>query len=94
LNKLNFYNHITLGEALTETWRHKREIGGVTSARLDNQFREALAAGAHGGKLCGAGGGGCWFFIVSPVDRPRVKKALGLAEIPFSIGGSIQEFAL
>lgn len=92
--KLNYFNHITLGEALTETWKRKREISGVTSARLDNQFTAALEAGVTGGKLCGAGGGGCWFFIVPPIDRPGVIEALGLPEIPFKIGPALQEYDL
>jgi len=92
--KLDYFNHITLAEALTVTWRHKRQINGVTSAKLDNQFRATLQAGAHGGKLCGAGRGGYWFFIVSPGDRQRVKEAVGLTEIPFGIGEKAEGFNL
>ena len=92
--KLDCFNHLTLAEALTVTWRHKRQISGVTSARLDNQFWAALQAGAHGGKLCGAGGGGCWFLIVSSGDRQKVREATGLTEIPFGIGGNMEVFHL
>jgi D-glycero-alpha-D-manno-heptose-7-phosphate kinase len=93
-DKLGYFNHITLAEALTATWRHKRQISGVTSARLDDQFRAALKAGAHGGKLCGAGGGGCWFLIVSPGDRQKVKEATELTEIPFKVGKRIEQYCL
>ena len=93
-DNLDCFNHLTLAEALTVTWRHKRQISGVTSARLNNQFQAALQAGAHGGKLCGAGGGGCWFLIVSPGDRQKVREATGLTEIPFGIGGKMEVFHL
>ena len=74
-----------LGELLTETWLLKRRIPGVSTPELDWQFTKAIEAGARGGKLCGAGNGGCWFFIVSPDERNRVKDALNLIEIPFCI---------
>lgn len=91
---LGCLNHVTLAKALTATWQYKREINGVTSTKLDNQFHTALEAGAYGGKLCGAGGGGCWFLIVSPENRRRVKETTGLVEIPFGIGGKIEEYCL
>jgi D-glycero-alpha-D-manno-heptose-7-phosphate kinase len=74
-----------LGSVLDETWQLKRSIGGVSDVELDRQYTVAMENGAYGGKLCGAGGGGCWFFIVNPRDRERVKEALGLQEIPFRI---------
>jgi D-glycero-alpha-D-manno-heptose-7-phosphate kinase len=76
-----------LGMALNETWEMKRSIPGVTSPTLDHQYAIAMSNGAFGGKLCGAGAGGCWFFLVpsSSVARARIKQALGLREIPFQI---------
>ena len=74
-----------LGELLNETWLLKRRIPGVSTTELDWQHAEALKAGAWGGKLCGAGNGGCWFFIVSPDERDRIKDTLNLTEIPFCI---------
>ena len=76
-----------LGAALSETWRMKRSIPGVTYPKLNEQFALAIAKGALGGKLCGAGAGGCWFFLVPPNSRTRanVVQALGLREIPFRI---------
>jgi D-glycero-alpha-D-manno-heptose-7-phosphate kinase len=76
-----------LGAALNETWELKRSISGVTDPTLDEQYALAIANGALGGKLCGAGAGGCWFFLVPPSSRARarVRQALGLREIPFKI---------
>ncbi len=76
-----------LGAALNETWDLKRSISGVTDPVLNRQYAVAIANGALGGKLCGAGAGGCWFFLVPPSSRARakVREALGLREIPFQI---------
>lgn len=74
-----------LGSVLDETWQLKRSIPGVVDKELDRQYTLAVEMGAYGGKICGAGGGGVWFFIVSPGDRDRVKEALGLQEIPFRV---------
>jgi D-glycero-alpha-D-manno-heptose-7-phosphate kinase len=67
------------------TWSLKRTIGGVKNAELDTQHDIAIDAGAMGGKLLGAGGGGCWFFLVKPESRRDVTEATGLVEIPFRI---------
>lgn len=84
-----------LGMALDATWQEKRTISGVTNVALDTQYLSALAAGAIGGKLCGAGGGGCWFFVVPPSERHDVKEVLGLTEIPFRISKTgIKEWRL
>ena len=76
-----------LAAYLNEGWQIKRRISGVTSPSLNRQYAVAMANGALGGKLCGAGAGGCWFFLVPPssVTRAKVKQALGLREIPFKI---------
>ena len=84
-----------LGEALDATWQEKQAIAGVSNTVLNTQYLTALVAGAIGGKLLGAGGGGCWFFIVPPSMRGDVKSALGLAEIPFRISKSgVKEWRL
>lgn len=74
-----------LAEYLDKTWELKRTIGGVTDALLDVQHRKAKLAGALGGKLCGAGAGGCWFFLVDGSKRKAVIDTLGLSEIPIKI---------
>jgi len=76
-----------LGKYLGQTWHMKRAIPGVTSPNLNRQYAVAMLNGALGGKLCGAGAGGCWFFLVPPISttRARVRAALNLPEIPFKI---------
>jgi len=75
----------SLGRALCETWKIKSSIPGVGSWKLFQHYGIAKDAGALGGKLCGAGGGGCWFFLVPPSERQAVIDATGLREIPFQV---------
>jgi len=67
-----------VGRILDENWRLKREYAdGVTNSDLDSMYRSALAAGAYGGKISGAGGGG-FFLICCPPERIEdIWKALG-----------------
>jgi D-glycero-alpha-D-manno-heptose-7-phosphate kinase len=74
-----------LGDYLNLTWELKRSISGVSDPVLNRQYALAMLNGALGGKLCGAGAGGCWFFLVPPEKRERVVQALGLREVPFQI---------
>jgi D-glycero-alpha-D-manno-heptose-7-phosphate kinase len=75
------------GELLHEHWRHKRQLAGsMTDATLDEHYARARAAGAIGGKLIGAGGGGFFMFYVRPAERRRVFEALqarGLRQLRF-----------
>jgi D-glycero-alpha-D-manno-heptose-7-phosphate kinase len=75
----------SLGDALEETWQIKQCIPGVCTAVMCEQYEAAKDAGALGGKILGAGGGGCWFFLVPPSKREAVKEVLGLREIPFQV---------
>jgi D-glycero-alpha-D-manno-heptose-7-phosphate kinase len=75
----------TFAGLLHTAWELKRVIGGVGNSALFAQYDRARDAGAMGGKLLGAGGGGCWFFLVSPESRQNVIDALGLVEIPIKI---------
>jgi D-glycero-alpha-D-manno-heptose-7-phosphate kinase len=75
-----------LGALLHKGWQRKRELGGVTSARVDGWYDSALAAGAIGGKLLGAGGGGFMLFYVPRERHDAVRQALpGLREVPLSL---------
>lgn len=73
----------SIGRVLDEGWRLKRGLAsGITSAALDEWYGRAVEAGALGGKLCGAGGGGFFLFLVPPGDQPKVREAMrGLEEI-------------
>ncbi|MDM8554091.1 kinase [Desulfococcaceae bacterium HSG7] len=75
------------GRLLNKTWYEKRNLHtDVSNSQVDRMYKLALEAGALGGKLLGAGGGGFMLFFV-PIERqPSVKKALiDYYEIPFSI---------
>ncbi len=73
------------GLMLDHTWRLKRSVNStVTTSRIDEVYEAAMRAGALGGKLLGAGGGGFILLYVQPDKQERVRKALcGLKEIPF-----------
>lgn len=73
------------GRLLDYTWQLKRGLtASVSTAAIDDFYRTAKAAGALGGKLLGAGGGGFLLLYVRPENQPAVRKALSqLKEIPF-----------
>jgi D-glycero-alpha-D-manno-heptose-7-phosphate kinase len=73
------------GRLLHEAWQLKRSLGGrVSNAHVEAIYDDARAAGALGGKLLGAGGGGFMLFFVRPEDRARLVAALkGLVMVPF-----------
>jgi D-glycero-alpha-D-manno-heptose-7-phosphate kinase len=65
------------GELLHEHWQNKRKLASkMTDPQLDEYYELARNAGAIGGKLIGAGGGGFFMLYVRPVDRRRVLEAL------------------
>lgn len=65
------------GRILHEGWLLKRSVAdSVSSAVIDTYYERARAAGAIGGKLLGAGGGGFLLFYVHPEDQPRVCESL------------------
>lgn len=73
------------GRLLDATWRLKRGTGGqVSTGSIDALYERGMNAGALGGKLLGAGGGGFLVFYVEPDARDSVRKAMGdLLHIPF-----------
>lgn len=66
-----------VGRVLHDGWLMKRELASsITNSLIDVWYERALRAGALGGKLCGAGGGGFLLFVV-PAERQRaVRDAL------------------
>ncbi len=74
-----------LGRLLRETWAIKRRVTDMISTpQIDSIYDKAISAGAMGGKLLGAGGGGFLLFYVEPDKQPLVRKALGdLLYVPF-----------
>jgi D-glycero-alpha-D-manno-heptose-7-phosphate kinase len=66
-----------IGQMLDEGWRLKRQLASrITNSQIDRWYEAAIAAGAEGGKLCGAGNGGFLLFIVSPGRQSAVRCAL------------------
>jgi D-glycero-alpha-D-manno-heptose-7-phosphate kinase len=77
----------TVGVALAKSWDAKRSLAsGVSNSQLDRAVESALAAGATGVKVAGAGGGG-FVLVVSPVEHhAAVRDALHeMAELPIKI---------
>jgi len=65
------------GELLHEHWMQKRRLAAsMTDGVIDGHYEAARSAGAIGGKLMGAGGGGFFMFYVRPAERRRVHEAL------------------
>jgi D-glycero-alpha-D-manno-heptose-7-phosphate kinase len=75
-----------VGRLLHEGWQLKRQLAStITTDQIDTWYERALEAGAAGGKLCGAGGGGCIVFVVEPGRQERVREVLSdLVEVPIS----------
>ncbi|MCI8980348.1 MAG: kinase, partial [Clostridia bacterium] len=74
------------GAILDVAWKLKRQTGKrISTEAIDCLYQAGIAAGAKGGKLLGAGGGGFLVFYVEPDKKIYVKKALAnLLYIPFS----------
>jgi D-glycero-alpha-D-manno-heptose-7-phosphate kinase len=61
-----------LGELLADSWEVKKSTSRLISNELiDSYYELAMAQGAYGGKLCGAGGGG-YLLFVAPPEKVRV----------------------
>ena len=73
------------GYLLDHTWKLKRQIGSAVSTdSIDALYAKGIEAGALGGKLLGAGGGGFLVFYVQPGRQDSVLRAMGdLMHIPF-----------
>jgi D-glycero-alpha-D-manno-heptose-7-phosphate kinase len=72
------------GAILNQSWQLKRGLSSkITNNEIDRWYDAAMAAGADGGKLCGAGGGGFLLFIARPEKHDAVRRALtGLTQVP------------
>lgn len=73
------------GKLLDEGWKLKQNLSSkVTNNVIDEMYSVGRKAGALGGKLLGAGGGGFVLFYVEPDKQPAVRKALSaFKEVPF-----------
>lgn len=73
------------GRLLDHTWKLKRQTGSsVSTDSIDCLYKKGIEAGAIGGKLLGAGGGGFLLFYVQPEKQDAVRMAMKeLMHIPF-----------
>lgn len=63
---------------LQHSWQaKKRTSSAMTTPEINELYNRAMEAGARGGKISGAGGGGFMFFLVDPIRRSAVLAALG-----------------
>lgn len=73
------------GRLLDHTWKLKKQTGStISTSSIDEFYEKGIKAGALGGKLLGAGGGGFLVFYVQPEYQPVVRVAMQeLMYIPF-----------
>lgn len=80
------------GQLMHQAWMLKRELAdGVSTPAIDQIYAAGRAAGAIGGKLLGAGGGGFMLFIVAPENQPALRRKLKdliLVNFDLDTGGS------
>jgi len=74
-----------IGKLLHESWMLKRSLTTkITNHHMDEIYEAAQSAGALGGKLLGAGGGGFMLLFVRPEDQAKVRERLNhLIHVPF-----------
>jgi len=66
-----------VGQHIAEEWENRKALApGVTTPEIDGMLDVARQAGSIGGKVCGAGGGGCLFCFGEPERIPNIRRAL------------------
>ncbi len=73
------------GRLLDQSWKIKRSLTNmISNNKIDDIYETGIKAGALGGKLCGAGGGGFMLFFAKPENQPKIKEKLkNLLYVPF-----------
>jgi D-glycero-alpha-D-manno-heptose-7-phosphate kinase len=67
----------SVGRYIADEWENRKHLApGVTTPEIDGMLQAAAEAGSLGGKVCGAGGGGCLFCLGAPEDVPAIRRAL------------------
>ena len=76
-----------IGKELDRTWRIKKSLSsGISNPLIDQMYEIATSAGASGGKILGAGGGGFMLLYVEKQKQASVRKAMKeFREVPFGI---------
>jgi D-glycero-alpha-D-manno-heptose-7-phosphate kinase len=80
-----------IGKAIASEWSVRRGLAqGITTPEIDEAFRVATENGATAGKICGAGGGGCFFAYIPEADENRrrvieekISALPGIRSLPF-----------
>jgi len=66
-----------VGGLMSQEWSWRRRLAdGIATAMIDDILEIAASAGAWGGKVCGAGGGGCLVMLCPPETRHDVEQAV------------------
>ena len=78
-------NTDAMGEILHQNWMLKKTLAsGISNPDIDGAYERAINAGATGGKLLGAGGGGFLLFYVPADNQDAVKQAICLPQMPLA----------
>ena len=73
----DYFDPLDFGKLLHESWLLKRDLAKtVTSSEIDSIYATGISAGAVGGKVLGAGGGGFVLFLAAPERHLEIKRAL------------------
>lgn len=76
-----------IGEILNFGWQNKKDMASsISNTLIDSIYETAIANGATGGKISGAGGGGFMFFFCPDLSKSKVSKAIA------AMGGKTQSF--
>ena len=75
-----------LGALMDANWQLKKKLSSrISDSEIDAYYKKAIGAGALGGKLMGAGGGGFLLFVAPKERHADIARALGLQEEPFRL---------
>jgi D-glycero-alpha-D-manno-heptose-7-phosphate kinase len=76
-----------VGRVLNDGWQLKRQLAeGISNPEIEEMYDLALSAGASGGKICGAGGGGFLLLYCDPAHHKAVRKAMeAYRELPIAL---------
>ena len=81
---LNTNNLEEIGALLNVSWNMKKQLASkISNSDIDDMYQKAIEAGALGGKILGAGGGGFLMLLVPEIRKEEVRRALSdYKEVP------------